>query len=348
MSGATELARVAAAIAARYGLPPAELSFRMAGGRFRVKSGIDRETAERLLADLEAMGARCTIEDASGQPVSRNQPEKAGSPGGQASQTAATGYQSGLAAAMHASSTPQDLGVLDKNSSGFSLTTLDGEDEDEGPPPGQEAVPTYDASAFAPPESQTKEDHLQLAIDPKRSRRPASAPVTMAAENLAPVVDLASSPASTVPGTGAGPVAVLPPVDPQRSITTSTRRAVVPQRAGKSGQILGQLRELLGPRPRIRFATGVLLALLVGFLGAHIFASIREGSVYDRIDHEVTAEQDSVTTIEEWNQLDSSRQIHLGKKQSARRNIALGGIFVWILVGAGTSYLWFRRIDWDA
>jgi hypothetical protein len=46
----------------------------MSAGRFRVKSGIDRQTAEALMRDLASMGAACLLVDEEGQVVARLPP----------------------------------------------------------------------------------------------------------------------------------------------------------------------------------------------------------------------------------------------------------------------------------
>lgn len=53
--------RVATQIAARYGLPAAELEKRLTQGRFRVKANVDEATANAFAADLESLGARCSV-----------------------------------------------------------------------------------------------------------------------------------------------------------------------------------------------------------------------------------------------------------------------------------------------
>lgn len=55
--------RLAEAMAKRYGLPSSELSTRLARGRFRVKSNVDRATADAYVKDLTALGARVSIEE---------------------------------------------------------------------------------------------------------------------------------------------------------------------------------------------------------------------------------------------------------------------------------------------
>src|SRR6187549_3920331 len=53
--------RLAGLIAARYGLGAEDLEKRLTVGRFRVKANVDAATAQAFVADLEALGARCSI-----------------------------------------------------------------------------------------------------------------------------------------------------------------------------------------------------------------------------------------------------------------------------------------------
>jgi hypothetical protein len=53
--------RLADLIAARYGLATDDLEKRLTIGRFRVKANVDAATAQAFAADLEALGARCSI-----------------------------------------------------------------------------------------------------------------------------------------------------------------------------------------------------------------------------------------------------------------------------------------------
>ena len=316
----------------------------MIAGRFRVKAGIDRETAEKLILDLESMGAVCSLEDESGQPGDR---------------------QGGVARSVESiplateSPSGQDLGVLSQDSASFSLATLDGE-EDEAPRPGQEAVASFDASAFAPPEASQKNEALQLAIDPKQ--RPTTAdpgPAAGAApdDGLGPVVTGAAVPAG-MDQTNVPPPLVMDtgthtsfddgPALPPMSAGASSRGRGVTVSGAEARALVAQTMTRLAGAERARFAVGVFLALFLGFLPAHIFASVREGSAYDEIDAQVRTEQAQVETLEQWEALDVSRDDYLRRKKSARRNIALGGLVIWGLFGGGLGYLWFRRLDWDS
>ncbi|HVV88566.1 MAG TPA: hypothetical protein VHE35_36230, partial [Kofleriaceae bacterium] len=59
--GPEAVATLAQAIAARYGIPAADLERRIARGRFRVKSKVDRSTADTYAADLTRLGAVCVV-----------------------------------------------------------------------------------------------------------------------------------------------------------------------------------------------------------------------------------------------------------------------------------------------
>ncbi|MBE7454292.1 MAG: hypothetical protein HS111_37195 [Kofleriaceae bacterium] len=54
-------AALAQAMAAHYGLPAAEIERRLATGRFRVKTGVDRATADAFAGDLAQLGAEVSV-----------------------------------------------------------------------------------------------------------------------------------------------------------------------------------------------------------------------------------------------------------------------------------------------
>ena len=61
-NGVAAVRALADAMARRYGLSAQDLISRFARGRFRVKSNIDRRTADTYARDLEAIGARVKVE----------------------------------------------------------------------------------------------------------------------------------------------------------------------------------------------------------------------------------------------------------------------------------------------
>lgn len=331
--GATAAARLAAAVADRYGIPAATLVERLATGRLRVKTGVDLATAETFAADLESLGAVCSIVDAATNERVVSAPASAPAPvalpprANPASSSSSSPFSSALSAARVGPDAPQqDLGAL--SSGEFALATLDGADDQGGAggnfgPPADDALPAsmgpaiLPASmgpaipppsigdAFAPPDA---EPELALLLDMDRPERkvgttaPAvSAPITMASthEDPAPVAR------------GAG--------------------------------LAGWVRDA-----RLRFAGGVLIAVLVGFVPASLVTSMREGSAFAEIDEELSQTYRRADDEREWLRLDDARARAITHKQEARRDIALASILLWTLVTAGIAYLWFRVVDWDA
>jgi hypothetical protein len=110
------------------------------------------------------------------------------------------------------------------------------------------------------------------------------------------------------------------------------QRAVAPARPRSK---LGPLADL-----KIRFAAGVIAAILVGFLPATIVATIREHSAFHAIDEQYLKEAETSQDPE----LDAK---FLDKKRSERRGIALTSMLIWALTGGGIAYVWFRRVPWD-
>ena len=105
----------------------------------------------------------------------------------------------------------------------------------------------------------------------------------------------------------------------------------------------------LGPlgNPIVRFAAGVLLAILLGFVPAHFVAAMREKSAYAEIDQKVMASQQLADTPEAYETLDRMRVDQLDRKEGARRNAAIIAFAIWALVGAGIAFVWFKKIPWE-
>ena len=142
-----ELAR---AIAARYGLPAEELEKRFAMGRFRVKGNVDRATADSYAADLESLGAVCTVVPAGATPL----------PAPTAMPMSLSGAQRVAAPPAPAAPSPpaappappappafQDLGAL-SGEMPLTLATLDGASEDDART-SKNGIPL--AASFGPP-----------------------------------------------------------------------------------------------------------------------------------------------------------------------------------------------------
>ena len=362
--------RVATAIGARYGIPPQQLAQRLSAGRFRVKADIDRDTADRLVADLEAMGAVCSMADDSGRMIPPASAAAApvqppSSPPARAATAPPASppvqeYQSGLAAAL-SNSAQADLGALSEGWA-MSLATLDGED-DSPPPAASVDAPGFAPANFGPPED--AEPALQLAINirpgkpaPAQARRPAPPPSSPPADtpSLGSAVKGITVPGGLEHANTGTPDADLSPT----GIRTPEEKPAAPRRPSMalpprpSAQVtsvgpenpLQRVMRLLSDTPRVRFIAGIALALFLGFVPAHIFASLRESSAYAEIDTSVREAQQDIRDLDEWNQLDQVRTKLLARKESKQLNIAMSGMFIWAAASAGIGYLWFRKLPW--
>ena len=300
-------------LGARLGISAAEVRARLAKGRFRVKANVDRDTADRFVRDLTAAGARCAIEE--------GKPE----------------FQSGLAAAFSSQAPAANLGALGQEGAALSLASVDGGEEPSAapsatsfsPPPTPAAKPQAQAKAkpkdapldlFVPPETQEQEMALELAEE-----RPAPPPPRQSSQELAKPAR-ASQPSMA-------------------AASQSLARASQPSMAVAAPSLASRL----GPlgEPRARFAAGVLLAVLLGFVPAHLVASMREKSAYATIDTRVRAAQQMADSEEAYAGLDRIRATALSDKDSARRNAALVAFAIWAIAGAGLAFVWFRKIPWD-
>lgn len=375
-------ARLAAAIASRYGLPEGAIAQRLAAGRFRVKSNVDLPTARAFASELQRLGAVVAIVDAgTGQPIAgdppaasaaavppvglaaaggaragaaasssalagaaastsaaRDQSPLAGAAAstgaardhspldGAAPRTAAAADDStGLAAALgNASrSSQQDLGALAaEQGMSLAVSSLDG--ADDAAPATADAAFAPDEAAFAPPESD--HDELKLAVD----LRPASEPPAAAGEflTLAPEGEPA------------------PPAPPSAPRPASLPPAFAPEQAARTDAV-SRARRALASDDRLRFTAGVLLILALGFLPAHLLASVREDSAYSQVRKEVRAAYAEVRTADQWHALDPYLAGQLDVMDSQRTNITVTSLLLWALVAAGLGFVWFRVIDWN-
>jgi hypothetical protein len=272
-----------------------------------------------------------------------------------ASAASSGGFQSGLSAAFTEAPDQTNLGALGGLDGAFSLASLDGADDASAPaaaqfgPPGDAAgepmpasigpataptpaVPSRPSAAhdapvdlFAPPEAAEAEAKMELAAeDEPRMKRAAKA------ASIPPATQPASA---AVPSRGAqgghAPAEAAPAA------------AVAPRPARRPGW-RGALADA-----RIRMAAGVAAAILLGFLPAHAFASLRERAAFGAIDDAVEARQGQVDSYEAWQQLDPMRENQLAKKKGARRDIMIVALLVWAAAGGGIAYGWFRRVPWD-
>ena len=267
---------------------------------------------------------------------------------------AAGNYQSGLSAAFSSGEAPVAslgaLGALEGNGEfAFTLASVDGAEDNAPPPPkAQSFEPPGSASVGAAPAKPAKPAPKKSA--PKDVPIDMFAPPDAAAEaefkvDLAPdeVERSARNRASTPP-------ASVPVVEPAPSPASSGRQSrpslQAPSVAAPESISGGKLPAPLA-NPNLRFALGVVIAIVIGFIPAHLVASMREKSAFESVDKKVIATQKEADTPDAYAALDTFRSEQLGRKQDDRRTIAIMAMLIWGVVGAGVGYVWFRRIPWD-
>ena len=361
--------RLAEAIGRHYGLPAADFLSRLQKGRFRVKSNTDRETADTYVRDLERLGAVCTIEEATAANSQRTTPipfpavrpatPPAGNPVTRPSGSILPpqprpstpppvgGFTSGLSAAFSGEQPAASLGALEGGDIPLSLSSVDGSDDKSGPAvaasfeppaggmpasigpapdkpkaPEKKAKPKDEPlDLFAPPETQGEQFEVKLDVDVREERKRASTPPPTEQQPAA----RKSQPSLQVPSktaTPAGGVAVV-------------GGTAAPSKLG-----------LLG-NERARHVVGIVLAIALGFVPAHLVASSMEKSAYAEIDQKVIRAQQQADTPEMYATLDKTRADFLDRKESERRNAAIIAIVVWAIVGGGIAFAWFKKIPWD-
>jgi hypothetical protein len=378
--GSEGLDKLAEAMSARYGLPLEDLRGRLARGRFRVKGNVDRPTAEAYAKDLAAIMGKCSIETASGggsggsiPPMNTSQTPRTG-----ATSTPPAGvYQSGLSAAFSAPSIPvADLGALGREDS-FALASLDGHDGGEAyaglpaptpafepppapaPPPKRTSSPSIPAKTarprdvpveldpFKPPDAEDDDRPVEIAADEieHRARKRVSTPP--ASEAIQPPPE--DAPRSHYHAPASPQQQAQPQPAPQRRSSASIspiRTAATP--AGPVAIVRPPGR--LGPLgdERVRLVAGVVLAILIGFLPAHLVANMRERAAYQRVDALVEQKQADATAQEDYDALDAFRARELDDKRGSHRSIMLMAFVIWGAVGGAVAYGWFKRVPWDS
>lgn len=374
-------ASLAAAIAKRYGISPDQILSRLQKGRFQVKANLDISAAREFMTYLEAQGALCSIVDQAGEIVTRSSqlaatvrgrpaqglpdkdpassdqislaktlpptanfatpaptetapklalmtpPPPPDSPGGE-------DYESGLAAA-YAGDSSQDLGALNDGSAASSgslrLETLDGaSEEEEESKPNASVAEVTDVAAFMPPDM-LEEQKLELDVDPPE---PTPAPHDSPDPSELDSSEVAASSSSRMPA-ATGDLYDEDELDPEQT-------ASVP-----ATPVHLRVLQLLSRRERVRFAVGVMLAVLVGFVVTSIVASSREASRYSTIIAELKAEYDAAETSVAWDALDDSRATALETLSVRRRNVVIMSVFLWLIVAGIFAFLWLRVLDWS-
>jgi hypothetical protein len=235
---------------------------------------------------------------------------------------AAPQFQSGLAAAFSGQMPAANLGALEKPLGALSLASVDGSESQLAAPP---------ETSFAPPPEAAEPVAPARPSKPKVTRP--SAPV----DQFAPPDsgDMAVELAHDEPQAAKRP-SIPPPQRPVEPVATIAVPGAAPRPAGKG----------LGDE-RVQFALGVLVAIVLGFVPAHIVSSIREHSAYAAVDRELLAAQQLANSPETYAKLDAVRADHLDRKRDERRSIAVLAFVLWGVAGGGIAYAWFRKIPWE-
>ncbi|MGE0547540.1 MAG: hypothetical protein AB7O24_04100 [Kofleriaceae bacterium] len=350
--------RLAEVLSQKYGLPGGDLVARLSRGKVRVASNVDRAEADMYARELAQLGARVSIED-----VSATTSGAMTRSGGAKPQ-----LQSGLAAAFSGEHSAASLGALDQGDGSLSLASLDGSESSSSPsdsigpahpglsanfgPPAPKLPPPTPGAAkpkpkdvpldlFAPPQAQSDDFSVEVAPDEPVGRGPAL-PRTTTGQGSAGV----ALPRTTTGQSSAG--VALPRTTTGQSVAgVALPRTTTGQRPMAVGNEPAMVVAAPSQASRVRFAAGVVLAIVIGFIPAHFIASVRERSAYAEIDRAVDVQQLNADTTELYQALDGYRRAQLENKKSKRTAIALTSMVIWVVAGGAIAYVWFRRIPWD-
>jgi hypothetical protein len=92
---------------------------------------------------------------------------------------------------------------------------------------------------------------------------------------------------------------------------------------------------------------GVVLAILLGFIPAHLVAKMKEDAADAEVDKKVIAAQIAADSPDTYATLDGMRHDQLERKKGEHRNAAILGFAIWAVVGGGIAFAWFKKIPWD-
>jgi hypothetical protein len=209
---------------------------------------------------------------------------------------------------------------------------------------------------FAPPEAGVAEPLLDLADDDvaHRARKRASTPPGVADAPPAPAdasaprrrepplpPDLAARRASVSKSPDAER---LPAIELAAGGASSTGAAAWASSVAPHPS--GGVRAAAPASPRVRFAAGLALAIVLGYVPADLVAAWRERVEFGAIDEKVAAAQSVADAPDSYAALDAFRAEQLDAKRSARRAIAVIAFAVWAAAGGALVYGW-SRLPWQ-
>jgi hypothetical protein len=96
--------------------------------------------------------------------------------------------------------------------------------------------------------------------------------------------------------------------------------------------------------PALRLVAGLVLALVLGYLPATLYASSSESSRYHAIRAELSSNQ-TVETREQWEALDAPDGVRaeaMTELERARGRIRITTAMIWLAVGGLIGFAWFR------
>lgn len=270
-------------------------------------------------------------------------------------------FQSGLSAAFSGDLPAADLGALGREDA-FSLSSVDGADDGS---PGATSSPASDGGGFAASIGPSPDAAPAKAAKPK-----AGAPTDEPLDMFAPPemqgdefkVDIASDERdvarASAPAMDDAAAAPSRPSSQRIPTTPASQRIPTTPASGRISKpslqapvdVVAPSSNKFGPlgEPRIRFAAGLLLSIILGFVPAHFIAKMREDSAYETIDRKVIAAQQAADTLDTWQGLERMRVDQLARKESEKRNAAIIGFVLWALAGSGIAWVFFKKIPWDA
>jgi hypothetical protein len=143
----------------------------------------------------------------------------------------------------------------------------------------------------------------------------------------------------STPGAAIAPAPATPALAPRSAVRAAADASSLRGGATPLGHVRAQLASRRG-----RFAIGVLLAVVLGFIPADIVATLREHSALRAIDARVVAAQDAADSQDSYAALDAFRAQQLALKRSKRRMIALTSLLVWAAASGAVGYVWFWRM----
>jgi len=414
-SSADGVRKLAGAISERYGLPLESLLKRLGNGRFRVKKGVDQATAQAFAADLQRLGALCSVVDeATGAPVAARAPTSparapaiptgavrsappaakatvlgvgtpppepvaapAAAPAASAS-SANDDYQSGLSAAFSGHESAQDLGALSQFTAeltptdAFRLSSLDGQDDaapvagpaevDAGPDEADAAPADPDFDPFAPPDAQSENNSLELAVDAAPKPAPAAPPPAAAAPTAPPdpafappdegdvgfgldenVLAQIDDPPAFAPPSPAAQAAEAALLDPAGAAQEAAAAVKPPRPSPRE-----LFRKHVARSPQVRAIVGVVLVGLLAFAPARLYWGAKVAGAQAALnvamaEEYLTARADARA----WEGLQQYGQEQLAFQRTRLSSSRVTAILIMLVFAGGLGFAWFRKVPWD-